>query len=1525
MTRWHCTCERVLRVLGPLVLLAVLVSGCASERAPINRVQSNAMAKAFFVGQLGDARDDPEFYFRSFVVDGSEAQSLIGIGSWSGVDRVLWEITETTLYARKAYGTGEGADDKGKNGGGVVVAAYPIEKHFDIQRDYNPSTGEELNIIVENTTDRIWSEREYFRVDWSKNLVDTPQWFDMFLGRLFGDVKVTPLAYYVNDASHPDAPHFAPEEGYFDVTSKFFVEPEPIESPFSDLSGKVPGCLLTGLYTGTAVDNCDPQEAVVRSSYLRVDRVDPDDDFEPFENTVASLDIVGNPGGLGDSLSVGIVTPPRVQWDPQYGYTDAGMKKFMHVHEIWQQSHQTRPPAGGGVCAADSDCPGAGARCLRSGRCSVPCDYDARGDTGPKGEPNGTDDQCENEATDYAGSEGSQCSAKNRCTLPYRDRELKPILFFMNKETPEALTDTLDDDGKVVERGPTEDIVYSWNQLLRIAVAKAREIECRATGGSRKSCHDEYFDEGTEMLSFGGWGLERVREMPDVLSVCHNPVRDYDLVACGEPGSSARVGDLRKNFLVYWPYASRAPWGGIGNWNADPLTGRILGAAATTMGRSATYSAALTRDIIMVANGELDIDDITEGTPARLYQKELTDGRKPRALDQSEVARRRASIDPTHAMEAVGPKPLAGNVAEQFAAVVKLKQKSQATIGAASSSHLKYQALVKKLRDTTIEADLVNPSWLVDTLGQSPDHVVDDAALALISPLRGHDPDQKDGRDQLLNLRLEARGVCFVGADGASVGNPDIAGVARFYKQKYSDANLIEMFPDELDEKASASKLSKRRAELIYEDLWKLAYKGIQLHELGHALGLLHQFASSYDSTNFNPQYWQLRTQEGRALDSCQGNPRSGDTFDSARDTCMGPRYLDPETDDELGQASESRPGLSFFGHTSTMEYQNERFFESVGLGQYDLFAMAALYGRVLQTFDPDAKDGLSERQQLAFAARHISQLADEHLVHWESELGDFVQPMHYTEAARRMKLYDRGRCRDATKEEIARAEWRLVHDKVCTPPPKDYARWQDFVDGQLVTPSGGKSPYDAPKWKVKDDARAGGSNVRWPYRWGVSVNAYPHTNPSDAGADIYEVTRETIKKFDYSYPFTYFRRERRDWVYRDVPAITASRFYERLRAFHWSIAVNTARYRSFGEEIFDQIAGSDDWFRPFVMAQSEMFGAIARSLLMPQIGQFGVTSMPGSVRRLYDVVDGGNSVIEFELDASSARYVDPDFDSGPQGGGSWSYQEWVKWTGFSSEKSHAAKALTDGRAVFFTISRENYLDGRNVNINFRSDMPSAVDRLIGGVLAADWETVAPYVNAGEAYPAVEMLDLAGAEPGTYPDGARVLFPNLGYQQQLGTLVWAYLFSRLNTDLTLANKLRIWIEGQIGEVDIPEDQQIRFYNPESAFVYIARRYGTELNNGKTVEKGIASRMLARANDLLAIAYEVERDANGPILDAFGLPTLVLDESGAPIRTEDRLGTKIKDFRDYVGLLDAAVQVGTLIGHGPLGPNERVPE
>jgi len=205
---------------------------------------------------------------------------------------------------------------------------------------------------------------------------------------------------------------------------------------------------------------------------------------------------------------------------------------------------------------------------------------------------------------------------------------------------------------------------------------------------------------------------------------------------------------------------------------------------------------------------------------------------------------------------------------------------------------------------------------------------------------------------------------------------------------------------------------------------------------------------------------------------------------------------------------------------------------------------------------------------------------------------------------------------------------------------------------------------------------------------------------------------------------------------------------------------------------------------------------------------------------------------------------------------------------------------------------------------------------LIGGVLAEDWTAVAMWVPNADKTPAPQLFDLTTvATAPARPDGARVLFPNVGYKQQLGMLIFANLYSRYGTDMQLTNKLRVWIDGSNEQVNVPDTQQSRFYDPASGYTYIARKYGGDMLDGKVVDRGIASRMLGRANELLSQAYEVVEDDGKPVLDAHGLPTLVLDGDGQPsVKDSAALGELTK----YVGLLDAARQIGHQLGYGPLG-------
>lgn len=1456
--------------LGLGTLLLATVTGCAQERDPINRVQPNALPKSFFIGaDLQSYADDPTFYWRNSVVDGSAKQSALGVGSYSGTDKIRWEVTEDMLIARKAYQIAVGQDDKGVPNGppnGTVVAAYRISSHFDIRRDYNPQTGEELNVINENASDRPWQEREYFRVDWSTNQVNSPEWGEMFIGKIFGDLTLTPLTYYVSDPASEDAPHFEADKGYFDVTNKYYVA--PAEGQIDGMS--FPTCAIIGFYTDSMTANCDAQEATVRSAFVKVD---PNSDFEPSENTHAPSDVVANFGGAGSSFQPGLGGGKVQCWDPQYAYSDECYHTYLIKHNFWAKSHQDAP------CSSDAD-----------------------------GDNDGTADACANSLTGYAGNAGSQCDTTvGKCTIPVRDRQIKTNGYWLNKETPLELTDSFDASGVRTASGALEDVIESWNLVLQGSLATSREIECRRTGGDRAACHAEFFqtdDAGADvkkLIPFGAWLMPLAKDGAQVLTSCHAPVREYDNHdVCGPTGEVARFGDFRKNWIYYWPWDSDAPWGGIANLGEDPQTGETHGATATVMGRSATRAAAIYRDYIQVAIGDITVDDLVTGVPQALYAKTIKDGYAPAEYTKERLDAITKSVDAQHAAS-MTPTKLSGlSPADRARAVFDAKRHTTTSIVEQGPEQLEWEALASKLRGTKWEADLVDSHWAVGALGATASSSMDSAALEHASPLRGLDSGRTALWRKQVSESLANRGVCFAENDIPRVGSVNFQAVGFYYKQKYADLSV------------------KERGEAIYKDLWKQMAAGIAIHEVGHCLGLRHNFASSFDSANYLPQYWQLRTGETSTASTKACDPSKPRTA-SSPDTCMGPRYLDPETDDEAGLGSEGHPGATYFGNSSVMEYEMD--YLSPGMGMYDRMAMNAIYGGVLETFDDEDHGGFSVEDQQNFSPRLQSQLSEDDMMPRNIGAlgGQGVWPVHYTTAARSIQNFDSARdCRDATDEEKAKGEWRVIHGKVCAQGPRDHAAWKDFLSDEADPSLGGFATFAGkmPYWHTRADAPTGGSRVRWWYRYGETYGtAYWHTNYLDAGADQYEVAHNQALYFQYTYPTTYFRRNNRQYYYRTIPSTTSTRFFERMRAFHWLVASSVAQY---GPELVAALGSDDEWFRPALVAEHDLFNLLAGAVLAPEPGPYSPATTPEGTQYYDFQTNGGAASVAFSLGIPTARYIGEEFDSDPTAGGNWEYLSWMKHAGFEVEKALALRALVDGRPSLFTISRETFLDGRNVEINYRNDLPKAVDRLIGAILAEDWDTAGLYYDSkaprdpdtGESAP--QMMALYEDAP-TRPAGTRAIAGNIGYRQQLAATIMGALFSRLNTDMTLTNKLRVWIDGVDGQVSLttfPQSQQVRFSFPESGYTYIGRKFGDDVVAGRTVDSGIASRMIQHANALLKKAYKT----TGAV-DAFGAPELALDANGQPqIADAEAVGT----LRNYVGLLDAVRQVGHLLGYGPLG-------
>ncbi len=295
------------------LLGALLVcSGCARSVGDVDRTQPNKVEKAVFQADPATGAEKL-WYYRATVTEVPFSTGFAFVGLQSQMEKVVWDIQEDMLVAYRAYEHVKGSEAWSTRPGtrfrGAPIAAFPITSHFDVVREYNPATGEQTNVIVENTSDRPWHERRYMRVDWGDNRIANVSF-------AVGDLK-TQAMYYVQptDADAKDRPQVGP--GYVDVTAKLFVEPETVEFPGE---GAVPMCWL---WTGVTRD-CYGQAIKVRHSFLQA--TDDSEEYEPL------------PYDSKQFAKFGYFSTKRYVYDRERDLLEGGVEQFAERWNLWAKS-----------------------------------------------------------------------------------------------------------------------------------------------------------------------------------------------------------------------------------------------------------------------------------------------------------------------------------------------------------------------------------------------------------------------------------------------------------------------------------------------------------------------------------------------------------------------------------------------------------------------------------------------------------------------------------------------------------------------------------------------------------------------------------------------------------------------------------------------------------------------------------------------------------------------------------------------------------------------------------------------------------------------------------------------------------------------------------------------------------------------------------------------------------------------------------------------------------------------------------
>ncbi|MBN8611556.1 MAG: zinc-dependent metalloprotease [Deltaproteobacteria bacterium] len=841
----------MLRTIRSMLLLTALMAviaspGCGDPREPINQIQPGAIEKSVFAG---------EWYFQQTVIDSPYSAGFTFVGEQGRLERVRWEVQETFLLARRTYEWIDGAEPAGIGGDqvqqGSVVAAYRIQSHFDIRRQYNPVTGEELNVVSENATDRPWYERQFMRVDWSTNLANATDVFA--ISRILDGIQMSPVQYSPTNPNDPNAPRFersaAGDVNYIDVTNRMFVEPQ---SAYIEGFGAIPSCYLI---TNSHLD-CAAAEVGLRNSFLRADTLDRD--YQPMEYT-------------GDRMErFGYFVTERAGYDPNYGVVEGARVRFANRHNLWQQSHRRNSDGTLMRCTSNDQC--------ADGRGSV-CDFALA--------------YAERRTTEAGQWEGA-------CTIAYRDRQTRPVVYY----TPNLPEDLFND---------AADFGRDWAEAFGDTVDSLRENECLANGGDAATCVVE----------------RDAVDSNEMYAVCHSPVIEADSDICGAVGLTVRPGDLRYSIIgwVSEPHLS-SPLG-YGPSSADPLTGEIIMANAFVYGAAMETLESYARDILRLLDGDVTIGQISDGATVQEWLNRMDaqaavspSGREADhhtvPIDGLDLERVNAAMDFDYARSSRPASPPT-SVAEGVAAVREARDRlwSSGVFGNGTSGF----GRLDMLRGTDIERSMVEltPELVmgegVDARLFQADAITDDL-IAGASIIQGN----ALNRQRVLQRYRDQLNAdhCILDAGFADEG---LLGLAREIRREADGDGTIEFYGQTFSLVGDDGRISW---ELVRNAIRHPIFHAVTAHEVGHTVGLRHNFSGSYDALNYRPRYWELRTADG--------TPH--------------PRAWDPMTQGEIdGRILEAQ-------YSTVMDYGvNFVVTDSEGLGHYDYAAIKMGYGDMVEVF----------------------------------------------------------------------------------------------------------------------------------------------------------------------------------------------------------------------------------------------------------------------------------------------------------------------------------------------------------------------------------------------------------------------------------------------------------------------------------------------------------------------------------------------------------------------------------------------
>ena len=864
--------------LAAVATMVWAAAGCAVAVKDIDRTQPDYYPKSYFTGT---------WYMRPTVIDAQYNQAMLFEGLEGGLEKVRWEIQEKQLVAFRAY---EAIPNSEENPGShTPVAIFAIKDHLDVKRDYNAQNGIETNVIVENTVDRPWWERDFVRVDWSANLV--PDYDLAGFAQFYGAVNLA--INQTGDRYEVEQPRIS--ENYVDVVTRSYLYPD----------------VAVYWMMGQQYDLLEPSIADIRWSFSKVEDRGYDPllypDYLPVKVKYRYARQAAGGTNVPCTPSADDRTCVLYGGAPSSGPDDGTCA-----------SHSETPTAnwnGTALCAQETTleqdcfCTGAATELLVNGNGNI-CDSRVGATPDPE--------DCyainypifekfgffRTLRVPYDWERGYTFNGRiylaNRwhiwersrtadgSVIPEADRVPRPVVYYTNPEFPADLMPE------------AQSIAADWDVPLRETVAELKGVPQSSVPQMfqirRNSCNadnvkqfaaDHDLDDvlmdavgGAELVASGN-----LKRACTALEVATRGRSD------GDRFEWQRVGDVRYSFMHWVHKPQLAGPLGYGPSSADPETGEIISANAYIYGGGIDTYANFAADVVQLLNGEVAPQEFLAGdnvveeiSMGRAKVNERLSKRSTRQL-MNRMADLEARMGDSYLPRLPSQQDL--NHADPASATWRKDQNNRLSLMAPfAAQHL--------ISDDMLRA-FAGPEQY------QPGGQLTPKALELANPA-------KWGRFTDFN-RASAKFDPAAEAEDDTMGVLNREGrVERFLAERTIEYGSMIAEPAVY---GLALSLRGKSREEVVRHARKEIFRAVEAHEVGHTLGLRHNFAGSSDPMNFQRSFWE-------------------------------------EQDPALNPASRKWD----YAYSSIMDYHQRFNSDWAGIGPYDRAAIKFGYGQLMEVFD---------------------------------------------------------------------------------------------------------------------------------------------------------------------------------------------------------------------------------------------------------------------------------------------------------------------------------------------------------------------------------------------------------------------------------------------------------------------------------------------------------------------------------------------------------------------------------------------